>query len=265
MVAILAMDTQIDCKDVATSGLMDAMWFAAAVETADANAQALVDASAEELAAQTQPGVPGADGEDGVDGVDGTPGANCWDLNLNGENDPEEDVNQDGVWDTLDCLGPVGEDGEDGDDGADGEDGDDLTGVIARGWIPGVEYDLFPFELHAEYVPAEGKAVGILSAYRPDPEAGDPNFPTPGEYHVRVELPARDQPYTRDEIVVLVSVEARHDLGPLFQLFAYWEIVPSSLDGNEIVGDVMEIKIMVKASPEMYPADGNFSIVVLAP
>ncbi len=50
------------------------------------------------------PGVAGTDGADGADGVDGTDGINCWDLNQNGVGDlPDEDLNGDGVVDTLDC------------------------------------------------------------------------------------------------------------------------------------------------------------------
>ena len=246
MGAILAMDTKIDCKDAATGGLMDAMWFSAAVGTAEENTEAQIAAYNEEQAAQQQPGVPGEPGVDGVDGVDGADGADGAD-------------GTDGV---------DGTDGADGTDGVDGEDGEDLTGVIGRGWIPGADYDLFPPDLAFIYYPTEGTAPGILSAYRPDPEAGDPNWPTPGEYHVRVALPERAEAYTRDEIVVLISVEARRDSedpGPLFQLFAYWQIVPDVLDGDVIVGDVLEIKIMIKASPDMFPADGNFSIVAMVP
>lgn len=240
MGAILAMDTKIDCKDVATGGLMDAMWFSAAVAASDANTQDQIAANNEEQAGQNQPGEDGAQGEHGAPGAPGSDG---------------ED-------------GAQGEQGAPGAPGSDGDDGEDLTGVIARGWIPGTDYDLFPFEVGAQYIPAAGSAIGILSAYRPEPETGDPNYPTPGEYYVRVALPERADAYTRDEIVVLVSVEARRDSedpGPLYQLFAYWQIAPENLDGNVIVGDVLELKIMVKASPVMVPSDGNFSIVVMVP
>ena len=47
-------------------------------------------------------GEPGADGEDGEDGADGLP---CWDLDGDGEPDPEEDINGDGVVDVDDCRG----------------------------------------------------------------------------------------------------------------------------------------------------------------
>jgi len=48
-------------------------------------------------------GDDGVDGADGGDGLDGAAGLNCWDLNENGLPDPEEDLNGDGVVDTLDC------------------------------------------------------------------------------------------------------------------------------------------------------------------
>jgi hypothetical protein len=264
---VLAMDTDVDCKDLASGGLLDAMWFSAAVAVSDANTRDLIAENNDEIAGQQQPGAPGA------------PGINCWDLNGDGVNDADEDVNGDGLWDALDCQGSAGQDGVDGSDGQNGldgqdgqngGDGEDLTGVIARGWIPGADYDAFPLEVGAVYVSPDGAAVGILSAYRPEPEAGDPNFPTPGEYHVRVALPQRDEAYTRSEIVVLISVEARRmqsDPGPLYQLFGYWQILPDILDGDVILGDVLELKIMVKAGsvPSMFPADGNFSIVVMVP
>jgi len=49
---------------------------------------------------------------------------NCWDLNANCENDPEEDVNGDGLFDTLDCQGPQGEPGAPGEPGPQGEPGE---------------------------------------------------------------------------------------------------------------------------------------------
>jgi octaheme c-type cytochrome (tetrathionate reductase family) len=45
-------------------------------------------------------GVPGADGIAGIDGGDGVA---CWDLNANGVGDPEEDFNNDGIVDAVDC------------------------------------------------------------------------------------------------------------------------------------------------------------------
>ncbi|MDH3906247.1 MAG: multiheme c-type cytochrome, partial [Gammaproteobacteria bacterium] len=51
-------------------------------------------------------GLEGVDGISGVDGADGAPGADglaCWDLNGNGEGDPDEDLNGDGAFDALDC------------------------------------------------------------------------------------------------------------------------------------------------------------------
>lgn len=46
----------------------------------------------------------GDDGKSGTVGLDGLDGINCWDSNSNGINDPEEDINADGVWDVKDCT-----------------------------------------------------------------------------------------------------------------------------------------------------------------
>lgn len=63
----------------------------------------------------------------------GADGINCWDLNGNDVDDPEEDVNGDGSFDALDCQGPQGVPGEpgaqgepggQGEPGAQGESGD---------------------------------------------------------------------------------------------------------------------------------------------
>ncbi|WP_136467829.1 collagen-like triple helix repeat-containing protein [Flagellimonas onchidii] len=96
-------------------------------------------------------GEKGAQGEQGIQGEQGDPGKHgdpgksgedgiaCWDLNGNGSADidgsvTDEDVNDDGVVDALDCHG------DDGDDGTDGEDGiacwdlnGDGIGTIAHG------------------------------------------------------------------------------------------------------------------------------------
>jgi hypothetical protein len=57
----------------------------------------------------------------------GADGINCWDLNGDGVDDPEEDANGDGSFDALDCQGSQGlpgEPGEQGEPGAQGEKGD---------------------------------------------------------------------------------------------------------------------------------------------
>ncbi|NNJ93452.1 MAG: carboxypeptidase regulatory-like domain-containing protein, partial [Halobacteria archaeon] len=56
-------------------------------------------------------GCDGDDGAAGATGAAGGPGADgfsCWDLNQNGVGDlPDEDLNGDGVVDTLDCREPL--------------------------------------------------------------------------------------------------------------------------------------------------------------
>lgn len=70
-----------------------------------------------------QPGPQGPQGEPGQDGQDGTDGLSCWDLNGNGVGDTEEDVNQDGNYNTLDCKGSQGEQGIQGEPGQDAQYG----------------------------------------------------------------------------------------------------------------------------------------------
>jgi len=53
-------------------------------------------------------GNPGIQGPQGIQGPIGPKGIDCWDLNGNGINDPEEDVNDDGLWNAEDCKGPEG-------------------------------------------------------------------------------------------------------------------------------------------------------------
>ncbi|UII77458.1 hypothetical protein LV716_06725 [Flagellimonas sp. HMM57] len=55
-----------------------------------------------------------SNGENGTDGLPGADGVSCWDLNGNGTGDAEEDVNDDGNFDALDCKGEQGEQGDDG-------------------------------------------------------------------------------------------------------------------------------------------------------
>ena len=50
-------------------------------------------------------GVDGSTGAAGPAGSDGSDGVACWDLNGNGVGDPEEDTNNDGVFDAADCSG----------------------------------------------------------------------------------------------------------------------------------------------------------------
>jgi len=54
------------------------------------------------------PPIVGEKGDPGEQGEPGPPGLSCWDLNANGRTDPEEDINGDDVWDSLDCKGAPG-------------------------------------------------------------------------------------------------------------------------------------------------------------
>jgi hypothetical protein len=109
---MLAMDVKCDYKDALGAGLLDGLWFAAAMNASqqgDRQLQGELDelqGDIDELqAGQQQPGVPGADGADGADGqdgadgrdgADGQDGGNCW--------DDIGDFNEDGVLNSYDCL-----------------------------------------------------------------------------------------------------------------------------------------------------------------
>ena len=67
--------------------------------------------------------VDGEPGSPGVAGRDGNPGINCWDLNGNLSDDPEEDTNGDGAFDAKDCVGAAGSAGSPGSAGATGPAG----------------------------------------------------------------------------------------------------------------------------------------------
>ncbi|MEC7769546.1 MAG: hypothetical protein VX798_00080 [Bacteroidota bacterium] len=73
-----------------------------------------------ETGPQGKQGIAGADGvngANGADGSDGTDGISCWDLNGNGVGDADEDINDDGNFDALDCQGADGANGVNGSDG----------------------------------------------------------------------------------------------------------------------------------------------------
>jgi hypothetical protein len=66
----------------------------------------------------------GATGPQGPIGLTGATGISCWDINGNGVNDPSEDANADGIFNTNDCtVGIVGPQGPAGATGATGPQG----------------------------------------------------------------------------------------------------------------------------------------------
>ncbi|MDC6361941.1 MULTISPECIES: hypothetical protein [Flavobacteriaceae] len=59
---------------------------------------------------------PKGDSIKGDSGAPGKDGIACWDTDKSGVGEPSEDINQDGVFDALDCQGAPGNDGQDGSD-----------------------------------------------------------------------------------------------------------------------------------------------------
>lgn len=75
-------------------------------------------------------GPPGSAGAAGAQGPQGPAGVSCWDRNLNGQADPTEDVNGDGVHNAIDCLGPTGPQGPPGVSG-----GGAGAGMVNINWV----------------------------------------------------------------------------------------------------------------------------------
>lgn len=90
----------------------------------DANASGLIDMGYTQLWS-----VPYAlYAKESANGPQGLPGVNCWDLDGDGVNDPNEDVNLDSQFNALDCKGDSGASGPQGPQGVAG-----TTGVTGPG------------------------------------------------------------------------------------------------------------------------------------
>ena len=72
--------------------------------TEDVNGDGMVDV----LDCRAADGADRQNGSDGADGQDGLDGLSCWDLDRDGQADPEEEANRDGLFTALDCQGPPG-------------------------------------------------------------------------------------------------------------------------------------------------------------
>ena len=105
-------------------------------------------------------GRPGADGFDGIGAGTGADGLNCWDLNGNGQPDPDEDANGDGAYDALDCQGADGSDGlagEPGEPGLPGASGS--SGPMGPQGPAGPEY----FDIYVDTFFTTGGTAGDTS------------------------------------------------------------------------------------------------------
>jgi hypothetical protein len=80
-----------------------------------------------------------------ITGQGGDPGLACWDLNGNGIEDAEEDLNLDNLWDTVDCKGPQGDPGVQGDPGIQGPQGEQgIQGAAGATGAQGLQGDVGP-------------------------------------------------------------------------------------------------------------------------
>ncbi len=78
--------------------------------------------------ANGQPGATGSQGAPGAAGSAGAAGISCWDTNGDGTGNADEDVNEDGNFNALDCVGATGPEGERGPRGPAGISCWDLNG-----------------------------------------------------------------------------------------------------------------------------------------
>ena len=186
MTLTLGMDTKLDCKDLASAGLLDVLFFAAgtAQQAADAGDSAQtappVPGPAGPQGEQGPQGDPGADGSDGTDGSDGADGTDGGDGKDGASGEP----------------GAAGEPGTAGEQGDQGDPGRDLTGLLARGVI--------------------GRDATIISgqkilAVRRGDQPGDSGE---GRYEVDVDVSgAEAMPQNGGDFVVFVSIRGTFEQG----------------------------------------------------
>ena len=288
----LAMDVRFDCKDMAGAGLLDGLWFVAATEASnqgDAQLQSEIDGLQDAVDnMHGQPGVDGVDGADGARGAPGAPGADglsCWDLDGDGEADPEEDINDDGVWDTLDCQGADGTDGTNGTNGTNGTDGTSVQcwNIVGDFNGDGTEdtQDCTDFREHG------GDASGIVAsavideygfvrtgARNIDGAFGGGNcWYDVGRYQIEIDLGDTKLDLSTvdaEDYAIFITIRATSATFPPGQtisalvghyLFERYDGQPAFDKANKKLS--MEIYILRSVDGEYYPAE--FSILVVEP
>jgi hypothetical protein len=273
------MDVRFDCKDMAGAGLLDGLWFAAAMDASnrgDTELQSEIDGLAEEIE-------EGGQGERGAPGADGDPGLSCWDLDGDGEADPDEDINDDGVWDALDCQGADGEPGEPGQPGAncwdhvgdvnlDGtadwkdciayaEDGGDESGIIASAVV----------DAYGDVRPG---ARNITGAY-PGAYAGGNAWHSVGEYQVIIYLD--DVEFDLNEVeaedfAVFITIRAtsatQEPGGVISALVGHYRFAKFVDDGEPVfdrVSQTLAMEIFILRGLDGEPMSAEFSILIVEP
>gem|GEM_PF-6745166 len=136
---------------------------------------------------QGAPGAPGAVGAAGLAGEAGVDGINCWDLNGNGVNDPAEDINGDGVFDSNDCRPMLDFDRDGIDDSVDNCLGvRNADQADADGDTVGDRCDLCEGEDDLLDVNGDGISDCLLSASKiviqDPPDVLDPNVLDPNDF-----------------------------------------------------------------------------------
>lgn len=254
--SVLAMDTKLDCKDVAASGLIDALFFGATSVVAGSQQGQTQQAEPGPAGPQGEPGPQGPQGdpgEAGQNGLDapGTPGAqgdkgdsgqpgrngsagiNCWDLNSNSVADPDEDVNADGVIDARDCAG------------ADGQNA--IDNVIGRGFIDGDGT-------------VSQTALNVISVTRV----------FEGIYEILIDLTNLDaarRPQTKEDLSVLITLETFSDseFGDFVVAKLHWAFYEAVINTGPSGPESAKITVQVRQIQGNPTVDNAFSFVVLGP
>lgn len=123
----------------------------------------------------TEDGLDGVKGDPGTIGETGATGINCWDTNSNGANDDNEDINQDGEFNALDCRGMDGTNGTNGENGTNGVDGgngtDGENGTDGIGLEDMIKFGFIEVELQGTR--PDGDAFTDNQIFRYTPVDGD--------------------------------------------------------------------------------------------
>jgi len=116
-------------------------------------------------------GPQGPQGPQGLQGVQGPPGSPgglmCWDLNGNGQSDPAEDKNGDGVFDARDCKGEKGDPGPQGLQGIQGPPGPPISSCTSV-TFPSSQTTIASGTVLSQQCPSGYFALGVTCGSWPD-------------------------------------------------------------------------------------------------
>jgi hypothetical protein len=250
-VSILGMDAGLDCKDVAASGALDAIFFFASSQSGGTG----------NGTGQPAPGTPGEQGPQGEQGAPGVPGAQ-------GSAGPAGPGGPAGPAGPAGATGPAGADGATGAQGPEGPAGaTGATGATgpqgpagAQG-APGVPGD--SQLLVNAYISATGTFDSTLAGAK---LIKNVVWTNPGRYDITLDLssvPVDQRPTTIAEAGVLVQVEAvpASSAGEAILNFAYYEIPAATFQPFGTPAEVT-VKVQIRNIVNLF-SNNAFTFVFL--